>query len=51
MFTRFAEMWLVDKHRDYEFDQVVEQLTMLCGNAIGLKRPLTLRSSPPRRND
>jgi AcrR family transcriptional regulator len=50
MFTRFAEMWLVDKHRDYDFDQVVEQLTILCGNAIGLKPPRKLRSSPPRRS-
>jgi AcrR family transcriptional regulator len=46
MITRFAEMWLVEHHRDYDFDQVVEQLTLMCANAIGLKPQ---RKSPSSR--
>jgi AcrR family transcriptional regulator len=36
MLCRFAELWLVQGYRDYEFDETVEQLTMLCANALGL---------------
>jgi AcrR family transcriptional regulator len=37
MITRLAEMWLVQRYRDYDFDHAVEQLTIIAGNAIGLK--------------
>jgi AcrR family transcriptional regulator len=37
MIARFAELWLVQGYREYEFDEVVEQLTILWSNALGLK--------------
>jgi hypothetical protein len=37
MVTRFAEMWLVQNLLDCSFDEGVEQLTMLCVNALQLK--------------
>jgi AcrR family transcriptional regulator len=37
MVARFAELWLVQAYRDYDFDDAVEQLTILWGNALGLK--------------
>jgi AcrR family transcriptional regulator len=36
MLGRFAELWLVQGYRDYEFHETVEQLSMLCANALGL---------------
>ena len=36
MTTRFAEMWLVQGYRDYDFDHAVDQLTRLWCNALGL---------------
>jgi hypothetical protein len=36
MVARFAEQWLVQGYRSYEFDDAVEQLTRLWGNALGL---------------
>jgi AcrR family transcriptional regulator len=36
MVGRFAELWLVQGYRDYDFDDVVEQLTVLWGNALGM---------------
>jgi AcrR family transcriptional regulator len=36
MVGRFAELWLVQGYRDDDFDDVVEQLTVLWGNALGL---------------
>ncbi len=37
MVARFAELWLVQGYRQYEFDEVVEQLTLLWGNALGIQ--------------
>jgi AcrR family transcriptional regulator len=37
MVTRFAEMWLVQHLLDCDFDEGVEQLTLLCMNALQLK--------------
>ena len=37
MVARFAELWLVQGYRDYDFDDAVEQLTFLWANAIGLQ--------------
>jgi hypothetical protein len=36
MVNRFAELWLVQGFREYDFDEAVEQLTLLWGNALGL---------------
>ena len=36
MVARFAEQWLVQGYRSYDFDDAVEQLTRLWGNALGL---------------
>ncbi len=46
MVTRFAEMWLVQHLLDCDFDEGVEQLTLLCVNALQLKDRPDLRSSP-----
>ena len=37
MVQRFAELWLVQRYREYDLDEVVEQLTILCVNALGLR--------------
>lgn len=37
MIGRFAELWLVQGYRTYDFDEAVEQLTVLWANALGLK--------------
>jgi len=44
MVARFAELWLVQGYREYDFDAAVEQLTILWANALGLSE-----ESPPRR--
>jgi len=36
MTARFAELWLVQGYRDYDFDAVVDQVTRLWANALGL---------------
>jgi AcrR family transcriptional regulator len=36
MVARFAELWLIEGWADFDFDRVVEQLTRLWANAIGL---------------
>jgi AcrR family transcriptional regulator len=36
MVARFAELWLVQEYADYDFDHVVEQLSLLWSNALGL---------------
>jgi AcrR family transcriptional regulator len=36
MVARFAELWLVQGYREYDFDQAVEQLTILWANALGI---------------
>jgi AcrR family transcriptional regulator len=38
MVARFAELWLVQHYRDYDFENAVDQLTLLWGNALGLTR-------------
>lgn len=45
MVARFAELWLVQGYREYDFDEAVEQLTLLWGNALRLEpEPATRRS-------
>lgn len=36
MTARFAELWLVQGYRDYDFDAAVGQVTRLWANALGL---------------
>lgn len=38
MIARFAELWLVQGYRDYDFDEAVEQLSLLWANALGLRQ-------------
>jgi AcrR family transcriptional regulator len=45
MVARFAELWLVQGYRDYDFDDAVEQLTILWGNALGLEHPRGRKST------
>jgi hypothetical protein len=37
MIARFAELWLTQGYREYDFDEVVEQLSLLWTNAIRLE--------------
>ncbi|MDP9334394.1 MAG: TetR/AcrR family transcriptional regulator [Actinomycetota bacterium] len=37
MVGRFAELWMVQGYRDYDFDEAVEQLTRLWANALGIE--------------
>ncbi len=37
MIARIAELWLVQGYRAYDFDDAVEQLTILWANALGLE--------------
>lgn len=39
MTARFAELWLVQGYRDYDFDAAVDQVTRLWANALGLSAP------------
>ena len=37
MVARLAELWLVQGYREYDFEDAVEQLSILWANALGLK--------------
>jgi AcrR family transcriptional regulator len=47
MVARFAELWLVQGYREYDFDEAVDQLTRLWANALGIADPVS-RSRPGR---
>jgi len=49
MVARFAELWLVQDYREYDFDEAVEQLTLLWGNALGLKEEADAKRLGRRR--
>ena len=49
MVARFAEIWLVQGYREYDFDDAVEQLTLLWGNALGLEAEAVSRGGRTRR--
>jgi AcrR family transcriptional regulator len=49
MVARFAEIWLVQGYRDYDFDDAVDQLTLLWGNALGLEPEPVTRAGRTRR--
>ena len=46
MVARFAELWMVQGYREYDFEKAAEQLTILWGNALGLAGE---PSAAPRR--
>ena len=48
MVARFAEIWLVQGYREYDFDQAVEQLTRLWANALGLADEPAVSPVAPR---
>ena len=37
MVGRFAELWMVQGYRDYDFDEAVDQITVLWANALGIE--------------
>jgi AcrR family transcriptional regulator len=45
MVARFAELWLVQEYADYDFDHVVEQLSLLWSNALGLHDAVPAKQS------
>jgi AcrR family transcriptional regulator len=51
MVARFAELWLVQGYRTYDFDESVDQLTLLWANALGLKDEAgpRLRRAKPKK--
>jgi AcrR family transcriptional regulator len=49
MVARFAELWLVQGYREYDFDEAVDQLTILWANALGLQDGVTHSSAKPAR--
>jgi AcrR family transcriptional regulator len=49
MVARFAELWLTQGYRKYDFDEVVDQLSLLWAQAIGLKEQPNTRRSRNRR--
>ncbi len=52
MIGRFAELWMVQGYREYDFDDAVEQLSLLWGNALGLapeSPPAPVKPKQPRK--
>jgi AcrR family transcriptional regulator len=49
MVARFAELWLVQGYREYDFDTAVEQLTILWANALGLQDGVVHKVPKARR--
>jgi AcrR family transcriptional regulator len=48
MIGRFAELWLVQGYREYDFDEAVENVTALWANALGLEREPTPTRRPTK---
>ena len=52
MTLRFAEMWLVEKTHEFDFDEAVDQLSRLFSNALGLvdapAKPARRRPKPAK---
>lgn len=46
MVGRFAKLWLTQVYRKYNFDEVVEQLSILWANALGIKNVETWSCRP-----
>ena len=50
MVARFAELWLVQGYREYDFDHAVQQLSRLWSNALQLTDEASPRRTPRRRS-
>lgn len=50
MVGRFAELWLVQGYREYDFDEAVEQLSLLWANALGIAPAANERRLVRRRD-
>ena len=50
MIARVAELWLVQRYREYDFDKAVEQLSILWANALGLTDERPDRKPARRKN-
>ena len=48
MVGRFAELWLTQGYREYDFDQALDQLSLLWANAIGLDTGAGAARNGPR---
>jgi AcrR family transcriptional regulator len=50
MIARVAELWLVQGYRDYDFEEAVDQLSLLWSNALGLDAETLQRkpAAPPK---
>jgi hypothetical protein len=49
MVARFAELWLTQGYRRYDFDEAVDQLSLLWAKAIGLEDQPNIRQSGRRK--
>lgn len=50
MVARFAELWLVQGFRKYDFEQAVDHLTILWSNALGMvEEPVQAEDKRPAR--
>ena len=49
MVARFAELWLVQDYHEYDFDEAVDQLTILWANALGIEPAAAAPSAPRAR--
>jgi AcrR family transcriptional regulator len=50
MVARFAELWLTQGYRKYDFEEAVDQLSRLWANAIGLNRQIDGRQTRKRKS-
>lgn len=49
MIARFAELWLTQGYREYDFDAAVEQISLLWANAVGIAAPERKRRASRRK--
>jgi AcrR family transcriptional regulator len=49
MIGRLAELWLTQGYREYDFDEAVDQLSLLWANAIGLDTSAATKPNARRR--
>jgi AcrR family transcriptional regulator len=49
MMGRFAELWLTQGYREYDFDEAVEQLSLIWAKALGIETPEETGQPPKER--
>jgi AcrR family transcriptional regulator len=49
MIGRLAELWLTQGYREYDFDEAVDQITLLWANAVGVSVPPETKKKASRR--